>query len=84
MNIQDKMQAFMNYFHKNTHYWIVAYEYNPLGMIVNMEIWDEFHKAGIITSLAEKCLKQENYKEITKLIVERMQQEEVIVYGCIR
>lgn len=84
MNIQDKMQAFMSYFHKQTHYQIICYQYNAIGQYANMEIWDEFHKAGIWATVKEEYLKQENYEEITKLIVDYMHREEIRIYGYIR
>ena len=82
--IQDKMQEFMTYFHKNTHYTIVWYNYNSLGMYVTMEIWDEFHKAGIKATLAVEYLKKENYEKIKYYLVKNMEQEEIKIYGGIR
>ena len=84
MTIQDKMQEFITYFHKETHYNIVVWRYNPRAMYVNMEIWDEFHKAGIVSTLAEECLLKENFEKITKYLVDYMQQEEIKIYGGIR
>jgi hypothetical protein len=84
MSLNDKMQSFMTYFHKQTHYTIVYWKYNVEAMYVNMEIWDEFHKAGIVASLTEEYLKEENYEKIKNYLVKYMQQEEIKIYGGIR
>ena len=82
--IQDKMQDFMTYFHKETHYTIVNWTYNARAMCVNMEIWDEFHKVGIIAKCCVENLRREKYEMITKYLVAYMQREEINVYGGIR